>query len=75
MVANKRRDDTRGDLLCSEVSPEAIDLLSALIKESEFTIPGQAAYRYDVLRLPGLASFSSLDCFWVPRRWSGWKIL
>ena len=36
----------------SEVSQEAIDLLSVLIQKSEFPIPGQAAYRCDVFE-PG----------------------
>ena len=36
----------------SEVSQEAIELLSGLIEKSEFAIPGQAAYRCDVFE-PG----------------------
>ena len=44
---NHRRRSPR-----SEVSQEAIDLLSVLIQKPEFPIPGQAAYRCDVFE-PG----------------------
>ena len=40
---NRRRRSPR-----SEVSSEAIDLLSVLIEKPEFAIPGQEAYRCDV---------------------------
>ena len=39
--------------LCPEAIPEAIDLLSALIQKSEFSIPGQAAYRCDAFEPNG----------------------
>ena len=44
---NRRRRSLR-----SEVSSEAIDLLSVLIEKPEFAIPGQEAYRCDVFE-PG----------------------
>ena len=52
---NHRRRSPR-----SEVSDEAVELLSVLIQESEFTIPGKAAYRCDVFQ-PG----SRCPCFQV----------
>ena len=49
---NRRRRSLR-----SEVSSEAIDLLSVLIEKPEFAIPGQEAYRCDVFE-PGGCSES-----------------
>ena len=55
---NHRRRSPR-----SEVSQEAIDLLSVLIQKSEFPIPGQAAYRCDVFEPGGCrcSCFQVLD--------------
>ena len=44
--------------LRSEVSSEAIDLLSVLIEKPEFAIPGQEAYRCDVFEPGGLLGVS-----------------
>ena len=48
---NRRRRSLR-----SEVSSEAIDLLSVLIEKPEFAILGQAAYRCDVFEPGGALS-------------------
>ena len=54
---NHRRRSPR-----SEVSQEAIDLLSALIQKPAFPIPGQAAYRRDVFEPGGCCPcFQLLD--------------
>ena len=54
---NHRRRSPR-----SEVSDEAVKLLSVLIQESEFTIPGMAAYRCDVFQPESRCpSFQVLD--------------